>query len=82
MLSLMAPAFKLLVAGALQLGVFAFLALYVASAGLMYALMYASFLQSRRLGVGHMPRCSIAPGTLQPTADGTFVIAPLRTHLT
>ena len=56
MLSLMAPAFMLLVAGALQLGVLAFLVLYIASASLMYALMYASFLQCRRLGVGYMPR--------------------------
>ena len=56
MLSLMAPAFMLLVAGAAQLGALAFLALYVASAGALYAVMYASFLQCRRAGVEFKPR--------------------------
>ena len=58
MLSLMAPAFMLLVAGAAQLGGLAFLALYIACAGALYAVMYASFLHCRRQGVEFKPRCA------------------------
>ena len=60
MLSLMAPAFMLLVAGAAQLGALAFLALYIAAAGALYAVMYASFLQCRRAGVEFKPRHAVS----------------------
>ncbi len=60
MLSLMAPAFMLLVAGAAQLGALAFLALYIAAAGALYAVMYASFLQCRRAGVDFKPRHAVS----------------------
>ena len=58
MLSVMAPAFMLLVAGAAQLGVLAFLVLYVASAGLLYAIMNASLFRSHRLGAGSTAKCA------------------------
>ena len=65
MLSLMAPAFMLLVAGAAQLGALAFLALYIAAAGALYAVMYASFLQCRRAGVEFKPRHAVPDSVLR-----------------